>query len=117
MHELRIHFLLIVALCVAATAIALAASSRVFELPDYGALTLTVPDGWTDKMNHPANRLPPTILLRPAAAGSGEVLLTAVWPIPPATRIRTRPRFGRRLRRQQRRLHPNPWKAHCRFRS
>jgi hypothetical protein len=59
----------------------------MFELPDHGALTLTVPDGWMDKVNHPANRLPPTILLRPGAAGSGEVIVTAVWPIPPATKL------------------------------
>jgi hypothetical protein len=87
MYPLRIHLLLIAALCAAHTAIALAGSSRVFELPDHGALTLAVPDGWMDKVNHPANRLPPTILLRPGAAGSGEVLITAVWPIPPVTRI------------------------------
>src|SRR6266481_8550406 len=87
MHLLRFHFLLVVGLCAALTAVALAGSSRVFELPDHGALTLTVPDSWVDKVNHPANRLPPTILLRPGAAGSGEVLITAVWPIPPVTKI------------------------------
>ena len=83
----RDHLLLVIGLCVALTTVALAGSSRVFELPDHGALTLTVPDGWMDKVNHPANRLPPTILFRPGLAGSGEVLITAVWPIPPVTRI------------------------------
>jgi hypothetical protein len=87
MHLLRIHLLFVVGLCASVTAVALAGSSRVFELPDHGALTLTVPDSWVDKMNRPANRLPPTILLRPGAAGSGEVLITAVWPIPPVTNI------------------------------
>ena len=87
MHLLRIHSLLVVGLCAALTAVALAGSSRVFDLPDHGALTLTVPDSWMDKVNHPANRLPPTILLRPGAARSGEVLMTAVWPIPPVTKI------------------------------
>jgi hypothetical protein len=87
MTAFRIHFFPVIALCVAATAVALAGSSRVFELPDHGTLTLIVPDGWMDKVNHPANRLPPTMLLRPGAAGSGEVLITAVWPIPPATKI------------------------------
>lgn len=87
MYTLRIHLLLILALCIAVSAVALAGSSREFALPDHGALTLTVPGGWMDKVNHPANRLPPTILLRPGAAGSGEVLITAVWPIPPVTKI------------------------------
>ena len=87
MHLLRIHLLFVVGLCASVTAVALAGSSRVFELPDHGALTLTVPDSWVDEMNRPANRLPPTILLRPGAAGSGEVLITAVWPIPPVTNI------------------------------
>jgi hypothetical protein len=87
MTAFRIHFLPVIALCVFATAVALAGSSRVFELPDHGALTLTVPDSWVDKMNRPTNRLPPTILLRPGAAGSGEVLITAVWPIPSVTNI------------------------------
>jgi hypothetical protein len=87
MTAFRIHFIPVMALCVSATAVALAGSSRVFELPDHGALTLTVPDSWVDKMNRPANRLPPTILLRPGAAGSGEVLITAVWPIPPVTNV------------------------------
>jgi hypothetical protein len=86
MHAIRIRLLLVVSL-IAASAAALASSSRVFELPDHGALTLAVPDGWKDKMNRPANQLPPTILLKPGAAGSGEVLITAVWPIPPATKI------------------------------
>ncbi len=87
MNLQRVDLLLIVALCVAVSAVALAGSSRNFELPDHGALTLTVPEGWMDKSNHPANRLPPTILLRPGAAGSGEVLITAVWPIPPGAAI------------------------------
>jgi len=81
------RLLLVIPLFIGATAVALAGSSRVFELPDHGALMLAVPDGWKDKMNRPANRLPPTLLLTPGVAGSGQVLITAVWPIPPASKI------------------------------
>jgi len=71
---------------VAAAALA-APSSQVFEIPDHGALTLLVPDGWEDKLRQPPNRLPPTILLRPMLESGGEVILTALWPIGPAAKI------------------------------
>ena len=85
MHSIQTRLALVISFFIAATAFA--GSPRVFELPDHGALTLAVPDGWTDKVNRPSNRLPPTILLRPGAAGSGEVLITAGWPIPPVTKL------------------------------
>jgi hypothetical protein len=40
MHLFRFHFLLVVGLCAALTAVALAGSFRVFEFPDHGAMTL-----------------------------------------------------------------------------
>jgi len=73
--------------CFFFAAAASAGSPRVFELPDHGALTLVVPYDWVDKVKRPPNRLPPTILLKPGVAGSGEVLITAVWPVPPMTKL------------------------------
>jgi hypothetical protein len=64
-------------------AVALAASPRTVALPDHGALTLTVPDGWKDEIRQPPNRLPPTIALTPRSGAPFEVLITVVWPVGP----------------------------------
>jgi hypothetical protein len=80
------HFL-VLCLAIAASPIALASSPRVFELPDHGALTLLVPDGWVAELKQPPNRLPPTITLKPRAGTQFVVLVTTVWPVGPSAKV------------------------------
>ena len=76
---------------VAASAVALAASSRTFELPDHGALSLEVPGDWKDRLQQPPNRLPPTIALTPRDGAKFVVLITVVWPVAPVTIMSDQP--------------------------
>jgi hypothetical protein len=76
----------LVAVAIASSA-ALAVSARVFNLPDHGALSLMVPDGWTAEMQQPPDRLPPTIALTPQAGEKFVVLVTTVWAIAPETTV------------------------------
>ncbi len=57
------------------------------ELPDHGALALLLPDGWAAKVRQPPNRLPPTIMMRPLADATGELIVTAVWPVGSVTKL------------------------------
>ena len=82
--QMRVFY---VAFAIAVSTVALAASSRQFALPDHGALTLAIPDGWDSDLRQPPNRLPPTILLKPSEGREGEVLITAIWPVAPAATI------------------------------
>jgi hypothetical protein len=46
-----------------------------------------VPAGWSSELRPSANQLPPTLHLTAgtgAGAATGEVLITPVWPVPPA---------------------------------
>lgn len=62
-----------------------AASPQSFDLQDHGRLTLAIPAGWTSELKRSANQLPPTLRLTAGAgAGAAEVLITPVWPLPPA---------------------------------
>jgi hypothetical protein len=95
MHAVNIRFVIVAFLVTCSVAVASGASSHVFELPDHGTLALLVPNGWTDQLNQPPNRLPPTIKLKPRAGKQFEVLLTTVWPnslaneLPDETAIRS----------------------------
>jgi hypothetical protein len=66
---------------------ALAVSPHLYDLPDHGALTLLVPDGWTSEFKQPPNRLPPTIWLKPRSGMPFAVLVTAGWPMGAASKI------------------------------
>jgi hypothetical protein len=73
---------------VAASAVAASGvSPHSYDLPDHGALTLLVPDGWTSEFKQPPNRLPPTIGLKPRSGMPFAVLVTAGWPTGPASKI------------------------------
>ncbi|MGD0503589.1 MAG: hypothetical protein ABSD02_12670 [Steroidobacteraceae bacterium] len=68
---------------VTASAAASGVSPHSYGLPDHGALTLLIPDGWTSEFKHPPNRLPPTIGLMPRSGMPFAVLITAGWPTGP----------------------------------
>ncbi len=66
---------------------AFAGSPQGFDLPGHGALTLRVPDGWTAQTQQPPQGLPPSIFLQPQNGIGSGLLVTAIWPIAPATKI------------------------------
>jgi hypothetical protein len=72
---------------VTASTVASAGSPHSYDLPDHGALTLLVPDGWVSELKQPPNRLPPTIGLKPRSGTPFEVLVTAAWPMGPTSKI------------------------------
>jgi hypothetical protein len=78
MHAAGIRFV-VVFLVTCGFAAASEASPHLFELPDHGTLALLVPDGWTDQLKQPLNRLPPTITLKPRTGAQFVVQVTAVW--------------------------------------
>ena len=87
MQAVLIRSLLLVFVSIAGSATAWAVAPHMVELPDHGALALLLLDGWVAKVRQPPNRLPPTIMMRPLPDGTGELIVTAVWPIGPATKI------------------------------
>ena len=54
---------------------------RTFLLPGHGTLTLDVPAEWSADISQPANKMPPTIVLKPRQGARFEVLMTTVWPL------------------------------------
>src|SRR6266852_4027247 len=80
---LLLAFGLVTASAVAASGV----SPHSYDLPEHGALTLLVPDGWTSEVKQPPNRLPPTIGLKPRSGMPFAVLVTAGWPTGAASKI------------------------------
>lgn len=60
-----------------------AVSPRTFDLPDHGTLSLSVPDGWEERLSQPPDRLPPTISLTPRSGQNFQILITVVWAVGP----------------------------------
>jgi hypothetical protein len=83
----NIRFVVVSFLITWGFAVASAASPHVFELPDHGTLAFLVPDGWTEQLQQPLNRLPPTITLRPRSGTQFVVKITAVWSNSPASKF------------------------------
>jgi len=71
--------LLVACLVITTSAVALADSAHVFELPDHGALTLIMPDEWVGEMKSPVSQLTPTITMAPRSGAKFLILITAVW--------------------------------------
>jgi len=60
-----------------------ASSTQHFDLAGHGELLLSIPDNWRSVIKQPKNGLPPTIRLHTRSGASFEVLITAIWAIPP----------------------------------
>jgi hypothetical protein len=86
-HSVLHRSLLVAYLVIATYAIALAASPQVFELPDHGALTLLIPEGWLGEMKQPASQSPPTITMAPRSGAKFVITLTAAWPMASAHKL------------------------------
>ncbi len=72
----RHRSLFVASLLIAASALALAPSPKVFQLPGHGSLTLLVPEGWVAEMKLPEGQLPPTITLAPRSGAKFVVSVT-----------------------------------------
>jgi hypothetical protein len=64
-----------------------ASTTQNFDLAGHGELTLRIPDGWQGAVRNPDNGLPPTILFRTRSDKSFQLLITAVWTIPPNNEV------------------------------
>lgn len=60
-----------------------ASSTQHFALAGHGELVLSIPDNWESEMQPPKNGLPPTIRLHARSGNSFQVLITAIWAVPP----------------------------------
>lgn len=62
---------------------------RRYPLPDHGFFQIQVPSSWKDELQQPSDRLPPTIVLKPATGNLFTMLMTPIWPAkketPPTT--------------------------------
>ncbi len=79
--------LLVATLLITASAIALAPSPKVFQLPGHGALTLRVPEAWAAEMKPPEGQLPPTITLGPRSGAKFVISVTVDWPMASAQKM------------------------------
>ncbi len=50
-----------------------------YAIPSHGTLKMNVPDTWNDKLQQPANDLPPTIIFEPKSGNLFKVLVTVGW--------------------------------------
>ena len=87
MHSLLHRSLLVASLIVATSAVALAPTPQVFELPEHGALTLFMPEGWVGELKQPGSQVPPTITIAPRSGAKFVITITVAWPIPSAYNI------------------------------
>lgn len=53
---------------------------RRFLLPDHGAVAMTVPPTWIDRVRQPPDRLPPTIVFAPEMGNTFQIMVTPLWP-------------------------------------
>jgi len=75
-------------------------NDRRYPLPDHGLFQMKVPMSWKDELRQPPDRLPPTIVLRPASGDQFQVLITPIWlarkdvPLPSGEAIRQQVQRG-----------------------
>ena len=50
-----------------------------YVIPSHGTLKMNVPDTWNDKLQQPANDLPPTIIFEPKLGNLFKILVTVSW--------------------------------------
>lgn len=55
---------------------------RRYQLPNYGAFEMAVPNSWKDTVRQAPNGMPPTISFKPIGGVQFEVLVTPIWPQP-----------------------------------
>jgi len=64
----------------AAAAVAEESSTRTYQLPDQGALQLTVPKSWHEEIKQPPGGVPPTITFTPASGAAFNIQITPMYP-------------------------------------
>ncbi len=53
---------------------------RRYSLPDHGFFHIEVLSSWKDELRQPPDRLPPTIVLKPASGNAFTMQMTPIWP-------------------------------------
>lgn len=79
---------------------------RRFELPNRDTLELTLPVGWTDRLQQPEGGGPPTIEIAVSRDGPPQVFVTPEWPDPVAREIRELPALRDAVRDLAERIQP-----------
>ena len=54
-------------------------NERRYPLGEYGFFRVDIPSSWKDELQQPPRRLPPTIVLSPAAGKTFRILMTPIW--------------------------------------
>ncbi len=96
------------AAALAAVGLALAddAELRRFELPNRDTLEMSLPAGWTERLQEPAGGGPPTLEIAIAEGGPRQVFVTPEWPDPVAREIRELPALRDAIRELAERIQP-----------
>ena len=80
-------FFSIVLCAAAAAACARNAAPRTFDVPGHGKLTLAVPADWQVEIERQAPQQPTTLDFSPRTGAPFHVMITALWPAPPASSL------------------------------
>ena len=52
---------------------------RKFPIPEHGTLELNVPTSWKVEVHKPQEKMPPTLIFKPASGDDFQVLVTVLW--------------------------------------
>jgi hypothetical protein len=105
MPRLSIHWFFPFAALVAANAFADPALRR-YELPNRDTLELTLPEGWSDRIEQPDGDGPPTIEITVTAGGTAQVFVTPKWSEPTDNDVREAPILRDAVRELAERIQP-----------
>jgi len=79
---------------------------RRYELPNGDTLELTLPAGWSDRLEQPDGDGPPTIEVAVAAGGATQVFVTPKWAEPTGKAVREAPLLRDAVRELADRIQP-----------
>lgn len=105
--SVTIPFLALAAFLAAPLAVADDAQLRRYELPNGDTLELTLPTGWSDRLEQPAGDGPPTIEIAVSAGGASQVFLTPKWAEPTDKSVRESPLLRDAVRDLAERIQPD----------
>ena len=100
-----IRWLMPFAALVAANAFADPALRR-YELPNRDTLELTLPEGWSDRIEQPDGDGPPTIEITVTAGSTAQVFVTPKWSEPTDNDVREAPILRDAVRELAERIQP-----------
>lgn len=106
MNRSALPALCLAALAATAPALADAPGLRRYELPNGDTLELTLPPGWTDRVEQPAGDGPPTLEFSVVEGGPSQVFVVPKWSDPTDKEVRELPALRDAVRDLAERIRP-----------